>query len=153
MSTDVAPSDRTAVPLARLLLVLVVLGVAGVVTAGGTVLLVARIEGAVTGFEVDGLSLLLPGLAVTAVVTFLAAATTALVVRGARRIEADALARHVSVRAAGRCGSAPSGSRARRSSAPPARCPTWCRPRCRAARSCCAPPCCSARCGAWDPVS
>ncbi|OUE17995.1 hypothetical protein BFL34_03043 [Clavibacter michiganensis] len=93
MSTADAP-DRTAVPVGRLVTVLVLLGLAGVVTAGGSVMLAARIRASTTGFEVDGLSLLLPGLGVTAVVTFLAAATTARIVRGARRIEADALARH-----------------------------------------------------------
>ncbi|MFT2691097.1 hypothetical protein [Clavibacter sp. Sh2088] len=96
MSTADAPPGRPAVPVAGLALVLVVLGLAGVVTAGGTVLLAARIRAAVTGFEVDGLSLLLPGLGVTAVVVFFAAATTARIVRGARRVDADALARHAS---------------------------------------------------------
>ena len=96
MSTADAPPDRTAVPVGRLVAVLVLLGLAGVVTAGGSVTLAARIRASSTGFEVDGLSLLLPGLGVTAVVTFLAAATTARIVRGARRIEADELARHAS---------------------------------------------------------
>ncbi|RIJ56358.1 hypothetical protein [Clavibacter phaseoli] len=94
MSTADAPPDRTAVPVGRLVTVLVVLGLAGVVTAGGSVMLAARIRASSTGFEVDGLSLLLPGLGVTAVVTFLAAATTARIARGARRIQADALGRH-----------------------------------------------------------
>ncbi|RIJ59018.1 hypothetical protein, partial [Clavibacter phaseoli] len=94
MSTADAPPDRTAVPVGRLVTDLVVLGLAGVVTAGGSVMLAARIRASSTGFEVDGLSLLLPGLGVTAVVTFLAAATTARIARGARRIQADALGRH-----------------------------------------------------------
>jgi len=96
MTTADATPDRPAVPVARLVAVLVVLGLAGIATAGGIVFLAARIRASVTGFEVDGLSLLLPGLGVTAVVTFLAAATLARIVRGARRIPADALARHAS---------------------------------------------------------
>jgi hypothetical protein len=187
MSTDHAQPDGTPMPVSRLVAVLVVLGLAGMATAGGTVTLAARIQESATGFEVDGLSLLLPGLGVTAVTTFLAAATTARIVRGARHVSADALARHASARApvplavtaalvlllcahrvpgglaevaarrpglaTGRRGSAPSASRAQRSSAPPARCRTSSRRHCRAARSCCAPPCCSGRPGTRDPVS
>jgi hypothetical protein len=99
MTTADAPPDRPAVPVACLVSVLVVLGLAGIATAGGIVALFARVRASVTGFEVDGLSLLLPGLGATAVVTFLAAATTARIVRGAREIPADALARQVAARA------------------------------------------------------
>jgi hypothetical protein len=90
---------RPSTPGADLVIVLVVVGLAGIVTAGGIAVLAARIRTSVTGFEVDGLSLLLPGLVVTAVVTLVTGATIGRIARGARRVTADALARHASSRA------------------------------------------------------
>uniref|UniRef100_UPI00293F0D48 hypothetical protein n=1 Tax=Clavibacter sp. MX14-G9D TaxID=3064656 RepID=UPI00293F0D48 len=93
---DAAGARGPAAPVARLAGILVLLGLAGVVTAGGISALAARMQASISGSEVDGLSMLLPGLVVTAVMASLAAASTARVVRGARRVPPLALARHAS---------------------------------------------------------